>query len=439
MQTEFTLAQLADPDIADANNILRKCVHCGLCTATCPTFVISGDELDSPRGRIYLIREMLQTGTFSSKVVHYLDRCLSCLSCTTTCPSGVDYMHLIDYARTTIERKHSRNLADRLLRKLLLFSLPKPSFFRFVLLSGQLIRPFHAILPGRLSSLARMIPKSLPRLSKLSVPGRIHKAQGIRQKRVILVTGCAQQVLRPSINDATIRLLTRFGCEVIIPQKSVCCGALEHHMGREKSASFAAKANIKAWDALNKTNPIDNVVVNTSGCGTMIKDYGWMFRNDPKWAKSADEIATMTVDISQLICEMKIAAVHTGKNPVVVYHSACSMQHGQKLETEPIKMLRTAGFKVVGPKEGHLCCGSAGTYNILQPLTANKLRQRKLQHLNETEGDVIATGNIGCLEQLAQRDGDNVSLPVTHTVELVDWITGGPAPIAIKQWQADKT
>ncbi len=428
MQTDFTLAQLADPEIEDANTILRKCVHCGFCTATCPTYVLLGDELDSPRGRIYLIKNMLEKNQpATAKVVKHIDRCLSCLSCVTTCPASVDYMHLVDHARARIEKTFARPLPERMLRALLAFVLPSPGVFRLALKAAALGRPFKAMLPGRLKELVAMAPARIPAASGVDKP-QVFEAEGKRLKRVALMTGCAQQVLRPGINEATVRLLTRRGCEVVVAEGAGCCGALVHHMGREDQALKQARANIEAWEKAG----VEAVVINASGCGTTIKDYGWILKHDPAWAERAARIADLACDVSEIMSDLGVGEVTEKGLPVVTYHSACSMQHGQGLREEPKTLLRDAGFEVREPAEGHLCCGSAGTYNMLQPALAGRLLERKVENLKKAGGAVIATGNIGCLEQIAggfaDPNGDNKGPPVVHTVELLDWATGGPKP-----------
>ena len=427
MQTDFTSAQLADPEIQAANDILRNCVHCGFCTATCPTYVLLGDELDSPRGRIYLIKNLLESEGSApppAKVVKHIDRCLTCLSCMTTCPASVDYMHLIDRARARIEDTFVRPLAERWLRALLAFVVPNPDLFRKALIGARLGRPFRALLPGRLKGMVGMAPSSIPPKSPMDQP-QVFEAGGTRRKRVALMTGCAQQVLRPSINEATIRLLTRHGCEVVVARGAGCCGALVHHMGREADAHSQAKANIAAWEEAE----VDAVVVNASGCGTTLKDYGWMLKDDPDWAERAAHVAGMACDITEIMSELGLAGVVPEKRPTVTYHSACSMQHGQQLREHPKNLLSGAGFEVLDPAEGHLCCGSAGTYNLLQPELAGQLQARKVANLKNTGGQLIATGNIGCLVQITEGlAADGEGIPVVHTVELLDWATGGPKP-----------
>ncbi|MAO56220.1 MAG: glycolate oxidase iron-sulfur subunit [Rhodospirillaceae bacterium] len=429
MQTTFSLAQMADPHIEQANDILRKCVHCGFCTATCPTFVLLGNELDSPRGRIYLIKGLLeQDAAPSDEHVTHIDRCLTCLSCTTTCPSGVDYMHLIDDARAKIERDYTRPLTDRLFRTMLTMVLPYPGRFRLALLGAWLAKPFAKVLPGPLGAMLGLAPKRLHRPSAVDNP-QVFKAEGAMKKRVALMTGCAQKVLNPAINEATVRLLTRHGCEVVVADGQGCCGALVHHMGKEDQSHAQAAANIAAWEAAEATHgQIDAIVINASGCGTTVKDYGWMFRRDPAMADRAAAISAKTKDVTEVMSDLGLTAVANGDDkPTVVYHSACSMQHGQKLTSPPKTLLAQAGFEVREPIEGHLCCGSAGTYNIMQPEISARLKERKAKNLRATEAQVMATGNIGCMMQLQ----DAVGMPVVHTVELLDWATGGPKPAGL--------
>jgi len=431
MQTDFTLTQLADPEIKAADDILRKCVHCGFCTATCPTYVLLGDELDGPRGRIYMIKNLLESDAPApAKVVKHIDRCLTCLSCMTTCPASVDYMHLVDRARARIEQTFARPLPDRLLRALLAFVVPNPGLFRWALTGAKLAGPLKALLPGRLKGMIAMAPASLPAASAIDRP-QVLKAEGKRLKRVALMTGCAQQVLRPGINEATARLLARRGCEVVIAEGAGCCGALVQHMGREAEALHQAKANIAAWEKVD----VEAVVINASGCGTTVKDYGWMLKHDPDWAERAAKIAALATDITEIMAELGLGDVLAEDRPIVTYHSACSMQHGQQIRDQPKDLLRDAGFEVRDPREGHLCCGSAGTYNLLQPELAGRLLDRKIENLKNTGGQVIATGNIGCLVQIAgglsgEAEGGG-GVPVVHTAELLDWATGGPKPQGI--------
>ena len=426
MQTTFTPEQLRDPATATSNRILRACVHCGFCTATCPTYQVLGDELDSPRGRIYLIKDMLEKARpADEKTVLHIDRCLSCLACMTTCPSGVHYMHLVDHAREYIERTYRRPLMDRMLRAVLAWVLPHPMRFRVALLGAKIARPFAGLLPdARLRAMLRMAPKVIPPVSRNDDP-QSFPAVGPRKMRVALMTGCAQKALNTDINDATIRLLTRLGCEVVVVAGAGCCGALTHHMGKAAMAHAAARANIRAWTAEAARGGLDAIVINTSGCGTTIKDYGHMFRTDPL-ATEAAAVAGKAMDISELL--VKIGLPEGGpKGLRVAYHAACSLQHGQQIKSAPKDLLKRAGFTVVEPADSHLCCGSAGTYNLMQPAISGQLRDRKVATLLAKDPDVIAAGNLGCMMQI----GSGTSVPVVHTVELLDWATGGPRPRAL--------
>ena len=427
MQTLFTDAQLRDPDIAASNQILRTCVHCGMCTATCPTFLLLGDELDSPRGRIYLIKDMLENARPATEaVVRHVDRCLSCLSCMTTCPSGVNYMHLVDHARAYIENTYKRPFAERMIRAALGAIIPRPWLFRVALVGARIARPLAGSIPGtsmlaqRLRAMLRLAPASVPGPSAVERPG-VHAAMGERKARVALLAGCAQQVLSPSINEATIRLLTRLGVEVVVAREAGCCGSLNHHMGQHDAAMARARTNIEAWSQQD----VDAIIVNASGCGTTIKDYGFMFREDPLREKAA-KIAGLTKDITEFLTGFGYTPTREKPGLTVAYHSACSLQHGQQVTSAPKTLLTRAGFRVVEPAEGHICCGSAGTYNMLQPEIAGQLRARKLGNIRATKPDLIAAGNIGCLTQLA---GDE--LPVAHTIELLDWMAGGPKPATV--------
>jgi glycolate oxidase iron-sulfur subunit len=426
MQTNFTLAQLADPDVAESEKILRACVHCGFCTATCPTYVLLGDELDSPRGRIYLIKDMLeQQRPADAGVVKHLDRCLSCLACMTTCPSGVHYQHLIDHARDHVERTYRRPLGERLLRLLLAKVLPFPQRLRLALGLASLVPGFlrkSATLAAPLRAMLQLAATHAraPR-TQLGVGPRPNTPRG----RIALVLGCAQGVLTPETHAATQRLLCRAGWEVV--PVSGCCGALTHHLGRRAEADdFAARliANLRAAGAAGE---LDAIVVNASGCGTQLKDYGFMLRNHPQLAADAARFSALSRDITQVLAQAPLPVQPLAGRPIIAYHSACSMQHGQKLDTLPRGLLREAGFDVRDIAEGHLCCGSAGSYNILQPQIATQLRDRKLANIDRTGASVIATGNVGCILQL--RSGS--ALPIVHTVELLDWACGGPKPAAL--------
>lgn len=424
MQTNFSTTVLEDPQMAASEKIVRTCVHCGFCTATCPTYVLGGDELDSPRGRIYLIKDMLEGAKpANAEVVKHVDRCLSCLSCMSTCPSGVNYMHLVDHARQYIEETYRRPLPDRLLRWILGRVLPNPTLFRAAVVAARPLRPaadLVARLPGgdRLAAMIRLAPAQLPRASKhrqapLSAAG----------KRIAILQGCAQSVLDPEINAATDRLLHRHGVESVTVAGEGCCGALNHHLGQTESSHSLARRNIDAWIAEMDGPGLDAIIVTASGCGTTVKDYGFIFRDDPAYAEKAARISAVAMDISEFLSTLELKATRpTGQ--VVAYHSACSLQHGQQVKEPPKRLLRAMGFVVKDVPEGHICCGSAGTYNILQPTIATQLRDRKLANIAKTKPQIIAAGNIGCLTQI----GSAAGVPVVHTVKLLDWATGGPCP-----------
>ncbi|CAN7181027.1 glycolate oxidase subunit GlcF [Neorhizobium sp. LjRoot104] len=428
MQTNFTLAQLADPHVAESEQILRRCVHCGFCTATCPTYVTLGNELDSPRGRIYLIKDMLENDRpADEEVVTHIDRCLSCLACVTTCPSGVDYMHLVDHARIHIENTYRRPLIDRLIRNLLAAVLPYPARFRAALGFARLGRPFAPLFKrvAALKPLAAMLelaPKSAAGASHSAAPGT-HAPEIEKRGRVAILSGCAQPVLDPGINDATLRLLARFGIEVVVPEGEGCCGALVHHMGREEQALDFARRNVDVWTREIDNGGLDAIIITASGCGTTIKDYGHMLRLDPAYAEKAARVSSLAKDITEYLSTLDLPRLEP-KRLNVAYHSACSMQHGQKITMAPKNLLKAAGFTVRDPGEGHLCCGSAGTYNILQPEISAQLKARKVKNIEATKADVIATGNIGCITQIAS----GTAIPILHTVELLDWAYGGPKP-----------
>jgi len=433
MQTNFSLADLADPHMASSEKILRTCVHCGFCTATCPTYLLLGDELDSPRGRIYMIKDMLENHKPATKdVVKHVDRCLSCLSCMTTCPSGVHYMHLVDHARAYIEQTYERPWSERFLRGLLGWVMPYPGRFRLALIgawAAKPLQPLIAKLPvigGRMAAMIDLAPARLPNRSPMEGPATFTVPQ--RKKRVALLGGCVQPVLKPEINDKTIALLNRLGVEVVLAKGEVCCGSLPHHMGREDSSLDFARKNITAWQREIDSEGLDAIIITASGCGTTIKDYGFMLRGDEKFAAPAARIAALTMDITEFLATLELPQ-QPKKNLVVAYHSACSMQHGQKITTLPKTLLSAAGFTVKDVPEGHICCGSAGTYNILQPEIANQLRARKVANIARTKPDIIATGNIGCMTQIAK----GTETPLIHTIELLDWAYGGEKPAGLAQ------
>ena len=455
MQTNFTDAQLRDPATERSNQILRACVHCGFCTATCPTYQVLGDELDSPRGRIYLIKDMLENDRDPDPAtVKHIDRCLSCLACMTTCPSGVHYMHLVDHARAYIAERYRRPWHERALRAVLARVLPYPGRFRLALAGARLARPFARFVPdARFRAMLAMAPRRLPPVSRNDDP-QTFTVEAPRM-RVALMTGCAQRALNTDINDSTIRLLTRLGAEVVIAEGQGCCGALTHHMGMERDAHAHAAANIRAWCAQIDGEGLDAIVVNTSGCGTTVKDYGHMFRTDDALAGDAARVSALAKDVSEVLLDLMpadcphidpnvaqggIAGIDAERLPSepdregdgglrVAYHAACSLQHGQQVKAAPKTLLARAGFTVLEPADSHLCCGSAGTYNLMQPEIAGQLKTRKVRTLQALRPDVVAAGNIGCMMQI----GDAAGAPIVHTVELLDWATGGPRPPALSR------
>ena len=438
MQTSFTLEQLADPDIAESEKILRACVHCGFCTATCPTYVLDGNELDSPRGRIYLIKDMLeQDRPATAEVTLHIDRCLSCLACMTTCPSGVHYMHLVDHARVHIEQTYRRPLGDRILRALLATLMPYPERFRLALIAALFAKPFAALAAAlglqRLAAMLSLSPWRWPQ-KPLAPQTFTVAAPGQSRARVALLPGCVNDLLAPDINAAAVNVLTRHGVEVVVPAGLGCCGSLVHHMGRETEALAQARANIDAFMAIDG---LDAIIITASGCGTTIKDYGFMLRNDPLYAEPAARVSTLAKDITEYLSGVPLKPsqapnqaaddARDGPNPqglVVAYHSACSLQHGQRVTRQPKELLSRLGFVVRDIPDGHLCCGSAGTYNILQSDIARRLRDLKVRTIERLRPDVIAAGNLGCITQIAT----GTPVPVVHTIELIDWATGGRCP-----------
>ena len=428
MQTHFTSEQLKDPGTAEANVQLRACVHCGFCTATCPTYLILGDELDSPRGRIYLIKEMLEKKLAPPpNTILHLDRCLSCLSCITTCGAGVNYMHLLDHARAYIEDHKARPWPERMLRAVLVKILTNRSLFRLSLVGAWFARPFTALLPRRLKAMVKQAPLSLPSPGPAANPG-MFAAEGPRRGRMALLSGCVQPVLAPEIDEAVVRLLTRHGVDVAVAAGQACCGAMDQHMGDENGALARARANIAAWERLGD---LDAIVISASGCGTVVKEYGFMLRNDPEWAARAARISALAKDVTEVLAKLELKAPVLAPGQAVAYHSACSLQHGQKVNNPPRELLARAGFEVREIGEGHICCGSAGTYSMLQPELAGKLRDRKLANIAATGAPIVAAGNIGCIQHLGPKVGQSGGARMVHTAELLDWATGGPRPAGL--------
>ena len=444
MQTNFTPKQLEDGQVAHSEKILRSCVHCGFCTATCPTYLTLGDELDSPRGRIYLIKDMLENDRDADKkTVKHIDRCLSCLSCMTTCPSGVHYMHLVDHARAHIEKTYKRPALDRLIRGILAAVLPYPDRFRFATNLAKLGKPFANVMKSitplsRFGAMLDLAPKALPAKTEVMAP-KIYSPIVEKKARVAILTGCAQPVLQPCINAATISLLNRLSIEVVLPKGEGCCGALVHHMGKEEDALIAARKNIDAWIAEIEGEGLDAIIITTSGCGTTIKDYAHMLRDDEAYSAKAAQVVALAKDITEYLSEISLPKPSFIPSFKIAYHSACSMQHGQKITMQPKNLLRKAGFRVADVPEGHLCCGSAGTYNIMQPEIAGTLRERKVANIKSVKPLVIATGNIGCITQIsAGMKADGANIPILHTIELLNWIYDGAVPALLEKNGLDK-
>ena len=431
MQTLFTDNQLKDKENSSSEKIIRKCVHCGMCNATCPTYLINGDELDGPRGRIYLIKDMLENNKpANAKVAKHIDRCLSCYACMTTCPSGVNYMHLIDHGRNHVEETFKRPLLERMLRSILSFVLPNAKIFRIVAHLSKPIKIISFILPSFFRNSLKLMPLSLPN-SKYKDKKNYLPEKGKPIARVALLIGCVQRVISPEINDATIRLLNRHQVEVIVLKEISCCGSLNHHLGKKELAHKSFVNNINLWHKEYLDNGLDAIISNTSGCGTTLKDYHHIFRNDKEMKKKAKKISELTMDITEFLdksLDLNFKEVENNRKFKIAYHSACSMQHGQKVHNQPINLIKKTGNEVLDIPEGHLCCGSAGTYNILQQKLAKKLLEQKIKNIKSTSPDIISTGNIGCITQIET----GTSIPILHTVELLDWFTGGPKPDKLK-------
>jgi glycolate oxidase iron-sulfur subunit len=433
MRTNFSPERLeADPLLQEVNDILRKCVHCGFCTATCPTYTILGDELDSPRGRIYLLKDMLEGDKPASEgVVKHIDRCLTCLSCMTTCPSGVDYVHLVERGKVHIENTYARPWLDKATRNMLAWILPHTNRFRVAMLMGWLARPLAPLMPRSLRAMleqARRPPHGVRQIERTGVHSPMTAGGASPKARVIMPVGCVQPALMPQINEATARLLTRHGVEVVVPKGQGCCGAVVSHMGKEGDAKDFARANIASWWMEKVSRGVDAIVVNASGCGSTFKDYAHLLRDDPDFAEKARILSEITFDITEYMTMLGLNEPVEKPGLVVAYHAACSLQHGQKVLDAPKALLRKAGYEVKEIANAHLCCGSAGTYSILQADLSEELRIRKVKTLEDTRPHVIAAGNIGCLTHISA----GTEVPVVHTVELLDWATGGPKPAALR-------
>ena len=432
MRTQIPEALIDDPDVTEMDAILRKCVHCGFCLPACPTYSLNGDERTSPRGRIYLIKSMIEGAQQDAEsIAAPIDSCLSCLACASACPSGVDYQHFIDLARPRLERAIRRAPGDAFIRAILAWLLPYPHRFKFALTMARMARPFASIVEmvfgKRMAAMLRTAPSDARRNAIIDGPCTFAAGSGTTA-RVGLLVGCAQQVLRPSINEATIRLLNRMSVDVVVPKDAGCCGALVHHLGRDRDAHETVANAVDVWRDEHARTPLDAIVVNAAGCGTHMKDFGFVMRGSGH-ETDARAVASLARDVSEVVAAYGLPQRGTSRRlPRVVYHDACSLLNGQKVTEPPRRLLREAGFEVLEVPGRHFCCGSAGSYNLLQPETADGLAQRRIAAIEGTDADVIVTGNIGCLEQLARM----TRLPVVHTVELLDWATGGPVPIGLE-------
>ncbi|QCS64722.1 glycolate oxidase subunit GlcF [Achromobacter denitrificans] len=408
-----------------------SCVHFGFCTAVCPTYVLDGEELDSPRGRIALAREVLSGAAAPSPAaVRHLDRCLSCLSCETTCAAGVSYRDVIDGAREAIEQSGVRPLPQRLLRSALARVLTTPALLRPALAAGRLLRGAAGRLGGPLGALASL--SSAPGLAALARRGEPDlEPPADATRRVALLDGCAQSVLGAEINASALRLLARGGVAVVPVPGVQCCGALELHMGRREAAVKHMTQAVRSWSAALEAGHIDAIVSTTSGCGSVIKRYEELLSDRPDLSARVKRVVDAVTDITQIAAGLPLSASGAAQGLAVSYHDACSLKHGLKLERPPRRALGKLGLDVRDIAESHLCCGSAGTYNILEPAIANRLGQRKAAHASAGHPDVIAAGNMGCLVQMSRF----TPVPVAHTVQLLDWATGGPPPRGLEHFR----
>jgi len=384
-----------------AEEILRSCVHCGFCTATCPTYQLLGDELDSPRGRIYLIKQVLEGNEVSRKTQQHLDRCLTCRSCETTCPSGVEYSHLLEIGRELVDEKISRSVVEKSQRWLLRNLLPYPKRFSFALKIGRLFKP---VLPMKLK-------QNIP-----DITGNTSWSTASQQRKLLILNGCVQPTLSPQINAASSRVLEKLGIELINKPLAQCCGAVNQHLNDTATAEQFIKQNIDTWYPLIESGEAEAILITASGCGAMIKDYGYLLRNDKNYADKAQVISRACKDISEVISDEDLSILNLDTKNTVSFHSPCTLQHAQKLNGIVENILSQAGFKLNIIKDSHLCCGSAGTYSILQPKISQQLKTNKVDALEQNNPDVIATANIGCLHHLAS----GTKTKVIHWIELLD-------------------
>lgn len=395
------------PQGKDAEDILRKCVHCGFCTATCPTYQLLGDELDGPRGRIYLIKQMLEGAEVTRTTQLHLDRCLTCRNCETTCPSGVEYGRLLDIGREVVDKRVPRAGADRVKRRMLLKVLPNRDLFGTAMQLGRMVRP---LLPEALKD------KVPPATSAAPWPTRQHA------RKMLVLAGCAQPTLAPNINAATARVLDRFGIQLIEAARAGCCGALRYHLNEQEAGLDDMRRNIDAWWP-HVEEGVEAIVMTASGCGVMVKEYGHVLRHDPRYAEKAERISALTRDTCEVMAtevtalDEKLPASWPSALPKrIAFHPPCTLQHGQKIRGVTEKVLRAAGFELQPVLEAHLCCGSAGTYSVLQPELSQRLRKNKLGHLEASRPGAIATANIGCMAHLQ----GGTATPVRHWMELLD-------------------
>ncbi len=407
-QLEKTIKNTLAGEEADA--ILRSCVHCGFCLATCPTYQLLGDELDSPRGRIYLIKQLLEGAPVTHKTQQHLDRCLTCRACETTCPSGVQYGHLLDIGRHQVEQQVERKLYTQLLRYSLRIVLSNRKIFAMLMGMARIARP---LLPAKLR---RSIPPAVRTGS--------HVNSSNATRAMLLLDGCVQPVLNPTINLATARVLNRMGIDLINAPQAGCCGALAYHLNAQQEGLDAMRHNIDAWwpYVTRQDKPAEAIVITASGCGVTVKEYGHLLRHDDHYAQKAAHISAITKDISEIIAAEKNQLVAFMKNnsklPHIAFHSPCTLQHGMKLNGVVENLLQSLGFNLAKVADAHLCCGSAGTYSILQPELSQQLRANKLTALCREKPDLLATANIGCLMHLQA----GTDLPVKHWIELLDGV-----------------
>lgn len=402
------------PEGQEADSILRSCVHCGFCTATCPTYQLLGDELDSPRGRIYLMKEVLEGNAVTAKTQMHLDRCLTCRACETTCPSGVQYGRLVDIGRNIVDQHVRRPLLESLVRSALRIVLPRPALFAPLLRIGQSMRP---LLPG-------MLRKKIPTSNEANTawPASHHA------RKMVVLDGCVQPSLAPGINPATARVLDRLGISLIKAESAGCCGAVTFHLNRQEEALDYMRRNIDAWWP-HVQGGVEAVVITASGCGTMVKEYGHLLARDPQYAEKAARISELSKDISEVIFAEReklevilLSTQHSARSPAsdvqlrVAFHSPCSLQHGLQISGMVESLLTSAGFELTMVPDSHLCCGSAGTYSILQPELSQRLLKNKVEALESDQPAMLATANIGCLTHIQS----GTSLQVRHWINILD-------------------